>query len=128
MLCCRGRITLHTRAGVEPDQLNFPLADYTDEEIPDSIEALQDAIKLDQVGAKLLSAFASVWLTARFLVTTLHYIASLQCSRLFHEKAAQKMLCCSLCITSTPQHHSPAAYMMCSCFCCGFGQGVCVKP
>ncbi|KAL0028633.1 hypothetical protein WJX79_007029 [Trebouxia sp. C0005] len=44
-----GRITLHTRAGVDPDQLNFPVDDYTDEEIPDSIEALQDAIKLDQV-------------------------------------------------------------------------------
>ena len=56
---CRGRITLHTRAGVDPDQLNFPLDDYTDEEIPDSIEALQDAIKLDQVSAKSLSAFAS---------------------------------------------------------------------
>ena len=59
LLWCRGRITLHTRAGVDPDQLNFPLEDYTDEEIPDSIEALQDAIKLDQVSAKPLSAFAS---------------------------------------------------------------------
>ncbi len=66
ILCCRGRITLHTRAGVDPDQLNFSLDDYTDEEIPDSIAALQDAIKLDQVGAKLLSAFATVWLTAHF--------------------------------------------------------------
>ncbi|DBA87543.1 TPA: hypothetical protein ACH3X1_004571 [Trebouxia sp. C0004] len=44
-----GRLTLHRRAGVDPDQLNFPLDDYTNEEIPDSIEALQDAIKLDQV-------------------------------------------------------------------------------
>ena len=55
--CRRGRITLHGRTGVELDQLNFPLDDYTDEEIPDSIEALQDAIKLDQVSAKLLVAF-----------------------------------------------------------------------
>ena len=48
---------MHTHAGVDPDQLNFPLDDYTDEEIPDSIEALQDAIKPDQVSAKLLVAF-----------------------------------------------------------------------
>ena len=88
MLCCRGRITLQTRDGVEPDQLNFPLADYTDEEIPDSIEALQDAIKLDQVSAKLLSPFASVWLTASFRATML-----------LCKKAAQKMLRCSLCIS-----------------------------
>ena len=73
MSCCRGRITLHGRTGVDPDQLNFPLADYTDEEIPDSIEALQDAIKLDQVSAKLLSAFASVLLTACFPATMLLY-------------------------------------------------------
>ena len=86
MSCCRGRITLHTRAGVDPDQLNFPVDDYTDEEIPDSIEALQDAIKLDQVGAKLLSAFASVLATACFLAFILLY-----------NKAAQKMLRCSLC-------------------------------
>lgn len=76
MSCCRGRITLHGRTGVDSDQLNFPLDDYTDEEIPDSIEMLQDAIKLDQVGAKLLSAFASVhanMLTACFLATMLLY-------------------------------------------------------
>ncbi len=88
MLCCRGRITLHTRAGVEPDQLNFSLDDYTNEEIPDSIEALQDAIKLDQVGAKLLLTFASVWL-----------IACCPATMLLYKKAAQKMLRCSVCVS-----------------------------
>lgn len=48
---CSGRLTLHGRTGVEPEQMNFSADDYTDEEIPGSIEALQSAIKLDQVRA-----------------------------------------------------------------------------
>lgn len=48
---CSGRLTLHGRTGVEPEQMNFSADDYTDEEVPNSIEALQRAIKLDQVRA-----------------------------------------------------------------------------
>ncbi len=119
MLCCRGRITLHTRAGVEPDQLNFPLDDYTDEEIPDSIEALQEAIKLDQVGAKLLSTFASIWL-----------IACCPATMLVYKKAVQKMLRCSVCV-SLPQN--PLFWSMKDItFCFGLGEAllscVYVKP
>ncbi len=99
MSCCRGRITLHGRTGVDPNQLNFPLDDYTDEEIPESIEALQDAIKLDQVSAKLLVAFPTVWLTARFLASMVQQAS-------FCKKAAQKMLRCSLCVALSLNPHS----------------------
>ncbi len=104
LLCCRGRITLHGRTGVDLDQLNFPLDDYTDEEIPDSIEALQDAIKLDQVSAKLCSACLSVWLTAQFPATILQQ-ALLPKSR---TKDAALLSLHHL----NPQSHSPAAYTL----------------
>ena len=45
----RGRIALLTRGRVDDTQMNFPESDYTDEEVPTDIEALEQAIKHLQV-------------------------------------------------------------------------------
>ena len=47
---CRAQIALHGRDKVKEEKLNFPLNDYSLEEIPETLEVLAQAIQWQQVG------------------------------------------------------------------------------